>query len=224
MTQGDRRGRRHDAGGSPPRSRDHRPRRRAAGRARRPRRSWHGAHGHGAVGLGQVHPALRRRGHGRSRVRRERGRVCLDGRDITALPTEARQVGILFQDDVLFPTCRSAPTWRSGCRHRFTDGPRGGIAWMPRSATSVSKVCRPGPRHALGRTACAGRVDADAVVEPRALLLDEPFSRLDVTLRQQIRRLVFDRARSRSLPVLLVTHDEADAEAAGGRVHRLGPS
>ena len=58
--------------------------------------------------------------------------------------------------------------------------------------------------------------------EPRVLLLDEPFSRLDMTLRQQIRRLVFDLARARSLPVLLVTHDEADAEAAGGRVHRLG--
>jgi putative thiamine transport system ATP-binding protein len=57
--------------------------------------------------------------------------------------------------------------------------------------------------------------------EPRALLLDEPFSRLDAALRGQIRELVFTRARALGLPTLLVTHDAADAEAAGGRVIEL---
>jgi len=60
------------------------------------------------------------------------------------------------------------------------------------------------------------------LAEPRALLLDEPFSRLDAGLRGQIRTLVFERAQSQGLPVLLVTHDAADAEAAGGRVILLG--
>ena len=59
------------------------------------------------------------------------------------------------------------------------------------------------------------------LANPRALLLDEPFSRLDLDLRDRIRRLVFDTARSRGLPVVLVTHDPADAEAAAGRVLRL---
>ncbi|MCC0038679.1 MAG: ATP-binding cassette domain-containing protein [Brucellaceae bacterium] len=56
---------------------------------------------------------------------------------------------------------------------------------------------------------------------PRALLLDEPFSKLDTGLRQHMRELVFDKARTGGLPVLLVTHDEADASAAGGDVVRI---
>ncbi|HDR28830.1 MAG TPA: ABC transporter ATP-binding protein, partial [Rhodovulum sp.] len=60
------------------------------------------------------------------------------------------------------------------------------------------------------------------LAEPRALLLDEPFSRLDAGLRVQVREMVFARARARGLPVLLVTHDAADAAAAGGRVVELG--
>jgi putative thiamine transport system ATP-binding protein len=46
---------------------------------------------------------------------------------------------------------------------------------------------------------------------PRALLLDEPFSRLDAALRARFRDLVFSAAVARRLPVLLVTHDLADA-------------
>jgi len=55
------------------------------------------------------------------------------------------------------------------------------------------------------------------------LLLDEPFSRLDATLRSQMRDLVFTFARDRALPVLMVTHDAADAEAAGGPIVQLEP-
>ena len=58
--------------------------------------------------------------------------------------------------------------------------------------------------------------------EPKALLLDEPFSGLDAALREQVRALVFDHARARALPVLMVTHDQEDADAAGGEVVRLG--
>jgi putative thiamine transport system ATP-binding protein len=57
---------------------------------------------------------------------------------------------------------------------------------------------------------------------PRALLLDEPFSKLDASLRAQVRDWVFGAARDTGLPVLLVTHDPADAEAAGGPVLQLG--
>ena len=51
---------------------------------------------------------------------------------------------------------------------------------------------------------------------PEALLLDEPFSKLDNGLRDEFRNFVFAHARRHELPVLLVTHDEADAAAAGG--------
>jgi putative thiamine transport system ATP-binding protein len=56
------------------------------------------------------------------------------------------------------------------------------------------------------------------LAEPRALLLDEPFGKLDRHLRERVRRFVFDHARQADLPTLLVTHDAADAETAGGAV------
>ena len=54
------------------------------------------------------------------------------------------------------------------------------------------------------------------LAEPAALLLDEPFSKLDAELRARMRTFVFEHARQRRLPTLLVTHDPADADAAGG--------
>ena len=56
---------------------------------------------------------------------------------------------------------------------------------------------------------------------PRAILLDEPFSKLDAARRDEIRHWVFARVRDHRLPTLMVTHDEADARAAGGRILRL---
>jgi putative thiamine transport system ATP-binding protein len=48
------------------------------------------------------------------------------------------------------------------------------------------------------------------LAQPRALLLDEPFSRLDAALRERMRELVFDMVRARAIPALLVTHDAQD--------------
>jgi putative thiamine transport system ATP-binding protein len=58
--------------------------------------------------------------------------------------------------------------------------------------------------------------------EPRALLLDEPFSKLDLTLRDRFRSLVFQ--STTHLPVLLVSHDPQDSVAAGGDVLQLRPN
>ena len=60
--------------------------------------------------------------------------------------------------------------------------------------------------------------------EPEALLLDEPFNKLDAQLRQDFRRFVFDHAAGRGLPVLLVTHDAEDARAAGRAGDRARPT
>ena len=57
--------------------------------------------------------------------------------------------------------------------------------------------------------------------EPRALLLDEPFSKLDTDLQVHVREFVFAHARANAIPTLLVTHDPADAKAADGTVVEL---
>jgi len=56
---------------------------------------------------------------------------------------------------------------------------------------------------------------------PNAVLLDEPFAKLDTQLREETRTLVFDKLRTCGLPTILVTHDQADAERAGGQIHTL---
>jgi putative thiamine transport system ATP-binding protein len=48
------------------------------------------------------------------------------------------------------------------------------------------------------------------LAQPQALLLDEPFSRLDMALRERFRRFVFERLREQGIPALLVTHDAHD--------------
>ena len=144
------------------------------------------------------------------------GRVLLNDQDITTLPTAQRRIGILFQDDVLFPHLSVSQNLGFGLRPGGSRADRqarveaaldrmGLSGFGPRDPASLSGGQR--ARVALARTLLA---------EPLALLLDEPFSKLDQTLRAQIRDLVF--AETRNLPVILVTHDPEDARAAGGPV------
>lgn len=53
------------------------------------------------------------------------------------------------------------------------------------------------------------------LAEPQALLLDEPFSRLDKSLRSSFRTWLFDALRARNIPVVLVTHDDEDIPPGG---------
>jgi putative thiamine transport system ATP-binding protein len=57
--------------------------------------------------------------------------------------------------------------------------------------------------------------------EPKAILLDEPFSKLDSQLREDTRELVFEQIRYHQLPAIMVTHDHSDAEAADGKIITL---
>lgn len=144
------------------------------------------------------------------------GRVLLNDKDITTLPTAQRRIGLLFQDDVLFPHLSVAQNLGFGLRPGGSRADRQGrveaaldrmglSGFGPRDPASLSGGQR--ARVALARTLLA---------EPLALLLDEPFSKLDQTLRAQIRDLVF--TETGNLPVILVTHDPEDARAAGGPV------
>ncbi len=149
-------------------------------------------------------------------VFRAEGRVAIGERDITTIAPERRRVGILFQDDLLFPHLtvggnlafalaphvRDAGARRQRIEQALVEADLEGFAGRDPATLSGGQRARV----ALMRTLLA---------EPQVLLLDEPFNKLDAQLRQDVRRFVFDHARQRGLPTLLVTHDAADAR--GGR-------
>jgi putative thiamine transport system ATP-binding protein len=151
------------------------------------------------------------------------GRVKLRGVDLDGLPPERRRIGILFQDDLLFPHLsvaenlafglpagvRGRAERRKAVERALEDADLGGLGGRDPATLSGGQRARV----ALMRTLLA---------EPAALLLDEPFSKLDVALRVRFRALVFDHARRRGLPTLLVTHDPADGAEADGPVIELG--
>jgi putative thiamine transport system ATP-binding protein len=149
------------------------------------------------------------------------GRLSLGGLDLTGLAPEARGLGVLYQDPLLFPHLDVAANLAFGL-------PRGG-----RRATRRAKVEAALRRIGLEgfgardpSTLSGGQAARVALMrvllsEPGALLLDEPFSKLDADLRGRMRELVFAQARDLGLPVLMVTHDEADARAAGGPILRV---
>ena len=149
-------------------------------------------------------------------------RIYLDGVDIGALPPERRRIGILFQDDLLFPHLSV------GGNLSFALPP--GLPKSERRARVAVALADSGLAGLEGRdpaTLSGGQRARVALLrmllsEPRALLLDEPFASLDSRLRQRFQELVFRRAQEHRLPTLLVTHDRADAMAARGRIITVG--
>jgi putative thiamine transport system ATP-binding protein len=137
-----------------------------------------------------------------------RGTLRLDGVDITAWPTEQRRIGLMFQDDLLFPNLSvrenllfALPRGARAERQRQADDAlaRAGLAGFgARAPATLSGGQR--SRVSLLRALLAG---------PRALL-DEPFSKLDAGLRAQMRIFVFERLAEHRVPAVLVTHDRAD--------------
>jgi putative thiamine transport system ATP-binding protein len=148
------------------------------------------------------------------------GDVLLDGVSLLPLPAHRRRLGILFQDDLLFPHMSVGENLAFGLatgatdRRARIDRALAGVelaGFADRDPTTLSGGER--ARVALLRVLLS---------EPRALLLDEPFSKLDVTLRDRFRSLVFQSATH--LPVLLVSHDPQDSVTAGGVVLELRPN
>ncbi|NVF13427.1 ATP-binding cassette domain-containing protein [Vreelandella maris] len=147
------------------------------------------------------------------------GGVWLGEHNLLNLPAEQRGIGLLFQDPLLFPHLSVGGNLRFG---------------LPRHSNDKHQVT-----HALEQIGLAGFAERDPATlsggqkarvalmrlllsKPRAVLLDEPFSKLDTALRQEMRSLVFSQLREAGLPALLVTHDHADADAAGGPIIELG--
>lgn len=151
------------------------------------------------------------------------GRVQLGQRDVTQCPTHQRGIGLVFQDALLFPHMSVAenllfavplglpkPERQARVHRALQEADLVGMG--PRDPSTLSGGQR--ARVALMRALLA---------EPKALLLDEPFSQLDAPLRTQLRPWVFAHVRERHIPVVLVTHDPQDIADAERVVHLPAP-
>lgn len=135
--------------------------------------------------------------------------VYLQGQRVDHLPTSLRRIGLLFQDDLLFAHMSvrenllfAVPPGIATERDMQADAALDELGFhnmADRSPLTLSGGQR--ARVSLMRTLLA---------KPQALLLDEPFSKLDVALREQFRQFVFEHVKRLQLPTLLVTHDAAD--------------
>jgi molybdate/tungstate transport system ATP-binding protein len=138
----------------------------------------------------------------------DRGRISIDGRDVTRLPPERRHIGIVYQDQALFPHLTVEDNIRFG--RRYCSGPL-----PPLRPLTV----RLGLERLLGRridSLSGGEKQRVALaralaVAPSVLLLDEPLSALDPNFREDIRGLIKALHRDMGITLLMVTHDFAEA-------------
>ncbi|WP_374508340.1 ATP-binding cassette domain-containing protein [Aeromonas jandaei] len=140
------------------------------------------------------------------------GDVTLGERRLTHLPPQARRIGMLFQDDLLFDHLTVAENLMFGMPASVT----GHRARREKAVATLAQVDLTSQADKLPGALSGGQKARVSLLrallaEPEALLLDEPFSRLDKPLRAAFRELVFAQIKALAIPAILVTHDEEDA-------------
>ncbi len=152
-----------------------------------------------------------------------KGAVRLGEEELIGVPPQRRHAGILFQDPLLFPHLSVG----GNIVFAIPETIRGRDARRRLAEDALDEVGLGGffdrdPETLSGGQKARVALQRVLLSQPRLLLLDEPFSKLDMALRQQTRELIFAKARIAGLPTILVTHDRADAEAAGGQLIHIG--
>ncbi|MFK7887821.1 MAG: ATP-binding cassette domain-containing protein [Gammaproteobacteria bacterium] len=154
---------------------------------------------------------------------RASGQLRLDATDLTHMPAQNRQLGLLFQDGVLFPHLSVAGNVLFGLRDSGSKAERRVLVDEALGSVGLEGFAERDPASLSGGQKARVALLRVLLARPRALLLDEPFSALDPATRSSVRELVFTKARESGLPTLLVTHDQEDVAAAGGVVTQLTP-
>ena len=150
------------------------------------------------------------------------GQVFFDLQDITQLPPEKRHFALMFQDFALFPHLNVLDNVAFGLIEQKLNKKAAreqALAMLERFNLAT---------HAMDKvtTLSGGEQQRVAlaralITQPKALLLDEPFSALDAELRQSLRDEFKQHITSMGVTTILVTHDEAEARAMANRGFRL---
>jgi ABC-type Fe3+/spermidine/putrescine transport system ATPase subunit len=152
----------------------------------------------------------------------DEGRVVLDGRDITALPPRQRGFGMVFQHYALFPHMTVGENVAFGLEARRV--PK--AERHERAARALANVGLAGAAPRQVQSLSGGEQQRVAlaralIIEPKVLLLDEPLSNLDPTLRRTTRDELRAMLHRLGVTAVFVTHDQEDAFAVADRVALL---
>ncbi|MCF4010048.1 ATP-binding cassette domain-containing protein [Rheinheimera sp. UJ63] len=143
------------------------------------------------------------------------GQIVLDGKDITHLPPHQRHMGLLLQDPLLFPHLNVAENIAFAMPKAIKGAQRQAQILAALDSVGLADMALRNPASLSGGQQARVALLRVMLAQPKALLLDEPFSKLDSRLRQEVRELVFNFIQQAKIPALLVTHDQADVPAAG---------
>jgi ABC-type Fe3+/spermidine/putrescine transport system ATPase subunit len=161
----------------------------------------------------------------------DRGRIRIDGKDLSSVPPERRSTAMLFQNYSLFPHMTVAANVGFGLRIQRV--PRGEVELRVAEALRLTRIAELGGRYPAQLSGGQQQRVALAralVTRPDVLLLDEPFGALDQTLREQVQIELRKLQRSLGTTTLVVTHDQLEALTLSdliavmnaGRIEQLG--
>ncbi len=147
------------------------------------------------------------------------GDVCLDGQSVLGVPAERRDLGLVFQQPLLFPHLSVEGNLRFGLRVRKLPEAEIRLRIMEMLARTGLEGLGARRPHQLsggqeGRVALARAL----ITQPRVLLLDEPLSALDAPLRRELREWIVTLQQATGTTLLLVTHDQEEALAVAQRI------
>jgi len=147
------------------------------------------------------------------------GRVLLDGQEITTLPPERRDIGMVFQNYALFPHLTVTGNLSFGLEMRGV--PKAQAARRIASVlemVQLLKMAQRYPRQLSGGQQQRVALARALVIEPRLLLLDEPLANLDAVLRDDMRVFIRELQQRVGITALYVTHDQSEAMVMSDRV------
>ena len=150
------------------------------------------------------------------------GTASIDGVDVTHAPIQQRRCGLVFQEPLLFPHLDVLDNVSYGLRRHGATKDAAHI----QARALLSWVGLAGYEHRSVQQLSGGQAQRVALAralapEPAVMLLDEPFSALDVELRQRLVLEVGAVLRERGCAALYVTHDPIEAETIADRVLRI---